>query len=320
MTERAMTCEARLYDPAMKEQWDNFIAHAKNGNFLFFRDYMEYHRDRFHDHSVMFSVDGVLLGCLPANRLDATLYSHQGLTYGGLVMHRDIRRGHAFAIVSALKRHMASQGFERLVYKPMPYLYHALPADEDIDALIELGGRVVDAKVTCAVRTGDEPTFSLNRRQDMKRFAKSGLAVSRSYDFPAFMKLCAAHLWRRHSAKPVHSDEEIASLAARFPDFIRLFAVTRGSEIIAGIIVYCNSCCSRIQYVAQSEEAESFGVLTAVYEYVLNIALAPGTWVEFGHSIDHRYGLNEGLHAYKESLGGRAVQIRSYEMNVCSSG
>jgi hypothetical protein len=316
MTERAMTCEARLYDPAMNEQWDSFIALAKNSNFLFFRKYMEYHRDRFQDHSIMFWVGGVLLGCLPANRVDTTLHSHQGLTYGGLVMHRDIRRGQAFAIMSALRRHMRSQGIALLRYKPMPHLYHALPAEEDIDALTRLGGRIVDTKATCAVRTAERTSFSMNRRQDVKRFNKSSLTVSRSYDFPAFMKLCAGHLWRSHAARPVHTVEEIAGLAARFPNFIRLYAVHREAEMIAGIIVYCNSCCAKIQYVAQSEPAKRLGALAAIYEHVLHRALARGIWVELGHSVDPRGFVNDGVHAYKESLGGRTVQIRDYELNV----
>jgi Acetyltransferase (GNAT) domain len=316
MIEPAMRSDAQLYDPAMKEQWDSFIAQAKNGNFLFFRDYMEYHRDRFEDHSIMFFVDGVLLACLPANRVGAILHSHQGLTYGGLVMHRDIRRGQAFAIMSALKQHMRSQGMAALRYKPMPYLYHALPSDEDIDALTRLGGRIIDTRVTCATRTGDRPAFSMNRRQDVKRFAKSALVVSRSYDFPTFMNLCAAQLWRSHSARPVHSVEEIASLAARFPDFIRLYAVHRGSEMIAGIVVYRNSCCAKIQYVGQSEPAERSGALAALYEYILERALPNGLWLEFGHSVDPRGVVNEGVHSYKESLGARSVQMRDYELNA----
>jgi hypothetical protein len=316
MIEQAMQCDVRLYDPAMKEQWDGFIAQAKNGNFLFFRDYMEYHRDRFHDHSIMFFVDRGLLACLPANRVGATLHSHQGLTYGGLVMHRDIRRGQVFAIMSALKRHMRSQRIAVLRYRPMPHLYHALPADEDIDALTRLGGHVIDARATCAVMTADRTSFSMNRRQDVKRFAKSALAVSRSYDFPAFMELCAAHLWRSHAARPVHTVEEIARLAARFPDFIQLYAVHRETEMIAGIVVYRNSGCAKIQYIAQSEPAEQLGALAAIYEHILDRALARGVWLEFGHSVDPRGFVNEGVHAYKESLGARTVQIRDYELNV----
>ena len=34
--------------------WNNFNKNAKNGLFMFDRSYMDYHRDRFKDHSLMF--------------------------------------------------------------------------------------------------------------------------------------------------------------------------------------------------------------------------------------------------------------------------
>ena len=35
-------------------QWDDFVKVSKNGTFLFLRAYMDYHSDRFQDHSLMF--------------------------------------------------------------------------------------------------------------------------------------------------------------------------------------------------------------------------------------------------------------------------
>jgi len=33
--------------------WDNFVSEAKNSSFLFYRNFMEYHQDRFEDHSLL---------------------------------------------------------------------------------------------------------------------------------------------------------------------------------------------------------------------------------------------------------------------------
>lgn len=46
---------------------------------------MDYHADRFQDASLMIYRKGQLYALLPANRLNNILYSHQGLTYGGLI-------------------------------------------------------------------------------------------------------------------------------------------------------------------------------------------------------------------------------------------
>ena len=50
---------------------------------------MDYHADRFEDYSLMVYYKSELYALLPANRVADTLYSHQGLTYGGLLMTSD---------------------------------------------------------------------------------------------------------------------------------------------------------------------------------------------------------------------------------------
>ncbi len=73
------------YAPEYKILWDNFVSTSKNGVFLFYRDYMEYHSDRFLDHSLLFFKNGKLIGLMPANANKDVLNSHEGLTFGGII-------------------------------------------------------------------------------------------------------------------------------------------------------------------------------------------------------------------------------------------
>ena len=67
--------------------WNDFVANAKNATFLFNRDFMEYHSDRFEDNSLLiFDEKDKLVAIFPANRIGNELFSHQGLTYGGLIL------------------------------------------------------------------------------------------------------------------------------------------------------------------------------------------------------------------------------------------
>lgn len=77
--------QIKPYTKDSKTLWNDFNASAKNGLFMFDRDYMDYHSDRFSDHSLMFYEDEKLLALLPLNLKDDTLYSHQGLTFGGFI-------------------------------------------------------------------------------------------------------------------------------------------------------------------------------------------------------------------------------------------
>ena len=76
------------YNSSLKEEWNSTVEMSKNGTFLFNRSFMEYHSDRFEDCSLMFFDKKRCIACLPANidRAGQTVYSHQGLTYGGFVM------------------------------------------------------------------------------------------------------------------------------------------------------------------------------------------------------------------------------------------
>ena len=50
-----------------KRRWDQYVAKARNATFLFYRDYMDYHSDRFHDHSLLFFKGNHLHSILPAH-------------------------------------------------------------------------------------------------------------------------------------------------------------------------------------------------------------------------------------------------------------
>ena len=73
--------------------WNDFVSKSKNGTFLFHRDFIEYHSDKFDDFSLLVFFKQELVALLPANQVNNTIFSHQGLTYGGLILKQDIKFG-----------------------------------------------------------------------------------------------------------------------------------------------------------------------------------------------------------------------------------
>ena len=87
-----MNIEIVKYSLNHKVVWDDFIDKAKNSTFLFKRDFMEYHSSRFVDYSIMVFESGKLIAVLPANlENDKKITSHSGLTYGGLIIHEEVK-------------------------------------------------------------------------------------------------------------------------------------------------------------------------------------------------------------------------------------
>ena len=76
------------YESSYKPRWDDFVSKSKNGSFLFFRDYMEYHKDRFLDSSLLFFEEDDLVALMPANIAGDIFCGHAGLTFGGVMSDR----------------------------------------------------------------------------------------------------------------------------------------------------------------------------------------------------------------------------------------
>ena len=92
-----------LYKKEHSEIWNNFVEKSKNGTFLFNRNFMDYHSDRFTDNSLMFYDDNnELIAMFPANISNNCLYSHQGLTYGGLIMGYNIKSSQVLIIFNKI--------------------------------------------------------------------------------------------------------------------------------------------------------------------------------------------------------------------------
>ena len=124
--------EIRRYTPRQADEWNQFVTESKNGTFLFDRHYMDYHSARFADHSLMIYRRGRLYALLPGNVDGDTFYSHQGLTYGGLIMNGRTTASDVLEIVRLLNNQWRSEGIRQVIYKPVPWIYHQQPAEEDL--------------------------------------------------------------------------------------------------------------------------------------------------------------------------------------------
>ena len=98
-----------------KELWDNFVLQSKNGLFLFLRDYMEYHSDRFEDYSLIFYWKNKPIGLMPANININDLASHNGLTFGGIITNKKMKMSIMLQIFDSLKEYLKPKGINKLL-------------------------------------------------------------------------------------------------------------------------------------------------------------------------------------------------------------
>lgn len=303
------------YGPASRAVWDETVRSARQGVFLFERDYMDYHADRFVDHSLLFRVDGKLVALLPASAHGDELRSHGGLTYGGLVYPARTTTSLVLEVMQALQEHMRAEGFKSLLYKPVPHIYHDVPSEEDLYALFRVGARLVRRDLSSTVRMDARVPLSKGRKSSLTVARKAGVIVQRSEDYAGFMALEEEHLLSRFGVRPVHTAEEMTLLAGQFPDRIALFTATLDGALLAGTVLYVSRHVAHAQYIAASEAGKAVSAMDAVLHRLLTQDYADKRWFDFGISTDQAgHNLNAGLAANKESYGARAVVYDFYEV------
>ena len=187
------------YTESRKGEWDAFVAESKNGTFLFLRDYMEYHADRFADASLMFFDADELAAVMPASIDGSHLVSHGGLTFGGVVSGRRMRAKTMLDIFDALAVHVRESGVTALTYKCVPYIYSGVPADEDRYALFRHDAQRIRCDLSVAVAQNDRVPYTKGRKYGLNKGKKSNVACVRSHDFETFMRVEEQNLLARHN-------------------------------------------------------------------------------------------------------------------------
>jgi len=306
------------YTGAASGAWDEFVRNSRNGTFLFLRGYMEYHQDRFEDHSLILSEErGRVIALLPASRRGEVLDSHGGLTYGGVVSDASMTAPKMLEVFDALLKYLREESFTVLRYRAVPHIYHKAPAEEDLYALMRSGARVI-RRATLSVIDSRHPVAAQSRRSRGVRKARAaGLVCRESNDLGAYWSLLSAVLRETYGAKPVHSLEEILFLQQRFPRNIRLFGCFQEASLVAGVLVYESPTVARAQYIAASETGKRLAALDLLFEFLLREVYPDKMYFDFGtsESADGR-DLNRGVIEFKESLGARTVVQDTYELPV----
>jgi hypothetical protein len=306
------------YEAGHKSVWDNFIAQSKNGVFLFYRDYMNYHADRFPDCSLMFFGDQEkLLAVMPATAQGQTLSSHAGLTFGGIVTDAQMKAPLMLEVFEVLQAHLRAEGIRKLLYKVVPHIYHLIPAEEDLYALFRLNAKLVRRDISSTIDLKEKPPFSKGRNYEIKQAGKHGLKVRQSDDFDSFMAIEEQVLGAKYDSKPVHSAAEMQRLALRFPDNIKLFAAYRDEEMLAGVVIYESRTVGHAQYIAAGGEGKRTGALDLILGYLINDYYSCKKYFDFGISTENQgRELNVGLIGNKQSFGARAIVHDFYELEV----
>jgi hypothetical protein len=305
------------YEPESQSSWDGLVALARNGVFLFHRGYLEYHRDRFPDASLLAFDEEKLLAVLPATRGEDVFSSHAGLTFGGFVLAHEVKLPTVLALFDLLAERLRGAGCRRLLYKPVPHIYHRAPAEEDLYALHRMGARLVRREASSAIDREARLSPSKGRRAAIQRGRRERIELAPSEDFTAFMAIEERLLEEKYGARPVHTAAELELLARRFPEQIRLFVARRRGELLAGVVVYESDRVAHTQYIATTDSGRALGALDALLAHLIEERYRDRRFFDLGtSSAEGGLGFNAGLLHNKQSYGARSVVYDCYQLDL----
>lgn len=307
----------RQYAKKDRKAWNNFLSTAINSTILHDRDYLEYHEDKFIDCSLIFEINSTIIAVMPANRSEDCLYSHQGLTYGGLVTNRKVGAAMTCEILSVLKNYLTELGFKKLFYKPVPHIFHRLPFEADIYALLSMDAKIVGNDLSSAIDLNSPLRFSKSKRQGINRAEKNGVIIQQSNLWSDFWLILSNRLSEAHNTKPVHTISEMLTLHHRFPSNIKLFSAHKDNEILAGIVLYDCGPCLHTQYMAATEIGREIGALDLTVKHIIERNLGQANYLNFGISTTKAgRNLNIGLSRQKEMFGAQGIIFMELQLEL----
>lgn len=310
------------YSAEQESRWNEFNRNSKNSLFMFERNYMDYHQNRFVDHSLMFYDDNHLIAILPMNEKDDILYSHGGLTYGGFIIDEKMKQQIMLECFDKLKKYCLDNEIHKLIYKTIPYIYHSVPAEEDRYALYRNGAYLLKIESSTVINLRKLVGMSTLRKRQIKKAIKNNVEISIGNtfeDYDIYMDLLKEVLNKRHNVNAVHTAKEIYLLHSRFPNNIYLYMAKYKGKLVAGIIIFEYANVIHTQYLASNDMGRSIGALDLIISKILEGFSTSKTYLDFGISTEDsgRY-LNTGLISQKEGFGGRVMVYETWEMEIKS--
>lgn len=298
--------------------WNAFVGTAQNATFLFHRDFMEYHSDRFQDYSLLVFEGEKLISILPANCIEYEVYSHSGLTYGGFVLGQTVGENDFEMIYAAIIEFLKKADKKQLIIKEMLPFYHQTVTINFGNFFDEKGAKITDTKMNLAIDFKSDFTISKSKKKHYRRLQSEGLVVKKEESFETFWtKVLMPLLNEKYNTKPLHSLSEITFLQQKFPQNIEQYNLYRDEEILAGITIFKTQKVVKSQYGATTENGKKHRALDYLFIHLIE---------EFGKSFDYfdmgtvdddsELGYNEGLLNQKKELGCDLYSQNTYQITL----
>lgn len=305
------------YSPDLIKDWGRVLQKATNATLMHEREFLAYHpSDKFQDCSVILYENSKPMAVFAAHKEGEMVYSHQGLSYAGLIQV-PCSFDQKIEQFKALMKYFESLGLSHLQIKETPAFYNST-REEAMDYIMHLtNAKITQMELSLTINL---PLAVKNkgRKANIKQASRQDLIITESNEVKSFWEaLLLPNLQNRYRKLPTHSHEEMAFLMDRFPGKIRQFNVFKDGLMVAGATVYFSKNCMHTQYLASNSKGRKLHALDALVNYLATTFSEKYSFLDFGHSNENQgQKINKDLFRWKESFGANSFVHRHYKVPV----
>jgi len=310
----------RRYTDTDKNLWNNFLENSRTNQFLLSRNFMEYHKDRFEDYSLLVFDEKALVAIFPANIKNNIVVSHSGLTFGGFIVAKEEATKNSIQYFAQLLKFVSDNNIDKIIFKQSPSFYSSVSQDEIDYAMFLVDAKMYRVDIAYAInqQLENKIQYQERRRRAIKKAEKNGVEIKETTDFSTFWNdILTPNLQSRFGVNPVHSLAEIELLSINNPNKIRQFEAWQNGVLMAGTTIFETPTVAHAQYISASDEGRKNGAIDLLFHHLIAQTFAHKKIFDFG-IINEEEGrrINIGLLDWKEGFGARAYAHRFYEIET----
>lgn len=239
------------YKKEKKDVWDEFVLNQScNGTFLQTRNFLEYHEDKFHENSLFFLDNEKIIAVLPAHIYSKNGFkqfmSHQGSTYGGLVINCKYYKARKVQeVLDCLDNYAKENSINEIVLKITPKLFCTKKPDL-LQYMLTLNGYENFGELSTYVdlaKTNEDILLSFDetKRKIVRRLRKNDITLKKlvsDEDIYNFCTLLELNL-KKHNAMPIHSYENLLDFKnSRLTNNVEFFGVFIDDKMCAAGMMF----------------------------------------------------------------------------------
>lgn len=305
------------YKEEDRNSWNTLVDSSFNGTFMHRREFLDYHGDRFEDHSLLIYKNYDLCAVFPAVLDNRVLVSHPGTTVAGLVYDDSVRGNDLKSILERIKQY---HKFQRIIYKNTPIEFQRHAVQDDIWALHTLRAK----KISCELSSILNPLMTNyvywpDRKEELSCMTDNILLSAMNLgdlDFlEEFWESVLVPNLSKYGIEPIHTPKDINYLYNKFPVFVKgLLATHKSGKMLGGLIIFRFNKCYHVQYSVANAKGRALHTMSLLHHYMIENLPTDVHYYNFGKSTEcHGYNLNDALYYYKNGFGGGSMTYDTYE-------